>query len=1059
MGNVFSSFALRPAQSSGLSPSPTEETGQKVPSVQETHAEEELKSSVTDEKPLEEPESNDTSYGVEATAVRTLAASTGTVAILGTTAKVKELSEPAIADIGQSLAETEINDANEITSKVLSQKDKTDIVVSTEKEEVPIEGVANTLNKSIEEQSKKCEGILENKEDLHTLEIDIGNQLREGKDEIKEEKDVGKKKEKIEDIMEGSEVKDKEVEHTDEITVKEGNIDQSLVSVHDKLETLSTPESTNAYSTNIVVGIEKEPVRIVDYQEKKDRAHEPKIVEEMSVKKEEIVSKVNHPGDSGFKKEEDFEKNVSIEKQKTELINEESPKKNSISIEELSKTTPESEQVSPEASKTEEENDISSEQLKTNSLSDMSLSENLNSEGEEAAREAAKALELREMVASLSATANSITLDTDISENINNSKDVSISNTAVSPSLHSSEKPGQVTEESSTPNDVPDEKQEVNIDKSIEIAHNMSDHSSEIEISAVSIPETSEETISTSENSQEEKEPKQDIKKDPENFVDTSKLKIIEYDIQDKENDEKEMEMQINEEKEADIDIIDKTIIQKTPVENQESENQQKCILDSKESEENAVEGEVNGSKEKEVELENNERVSDIIKLEPSETKEQIEEHEKTDLTVSLNHYTKEQIHDKEVEGEQIEKENKVMEKPEVKEDDHETIAAATIIQSSFRGYQVRKHLKEDEDEEVIKQMLGEEEENSFEEEKNLLNESLTITPEVFDKKGLVEVQENDLSTRSESIISETEEEKAKHLPESLMKIAQAEVDRICKEAENATQSLMTPPQVKDSLDIEAQEEDFPAPPDELLTSESQNEEIKEDHSSSGTTEPTMPLGSNHTEGDSSKTEDTTAPSLAESEMPKAAGQTPSLQNDDFRLESSVTENVNTEIALQRDSTEGELTMEEDSTREDDVLPPTQSYIVRKIDDEDSLSPEEEKAATVIQAGYRGFKTRKRLREESSTNSNTGTVEQEYIDNESSGFKISVKDDGESINSDSQSDDKSEKDLNDSAKKIQAGVRGYLVRKKQKVERDAAVTIQSHFRGFKTRQRLKQEST
>lgn len=70
-------------------------------------------------------------------------------------------------------------------------------------------------------------------------------------------------------------------------------------------------------------------------------------------------------------------------------------------------------------------------------------------------------------------------------------------------------------------------------------------------------------------------------------------------------------------------------------------------------------------------------------------------------------------------------------------------------------------------------------------------------------------------------------------------------------------------------------------------------------------------------------------------------------------------------------------------------------------------------------------------------------------------MKSSIKDEGESNNSDSPS----EIELNDSAKKIQAGMRGYLVRKKQKVERDAAVTIQSHFRGFKTRQRLKQKST
>lgn len=37
------------------------------------------------------------------------------------------------------------------------------------------------------------------------------------------------------------------------------------------------------------------------------------------------------------------------------------------------------------------------------------------------------------------------------------------------------------------------------------------------------------------------------------------------------------------------------------------------------------------------------------------------------------------------------------------------------------------------------------------------------------------------------------------------------------------------------------------------------------------------------------------------------------------------------------------------------------------------------------------------------------------------------------------------------ATKIQAGFRGFLVRKKQKMETDAAVKIQSSFRGFKAR--------
>lgn len=40
------------------------------------------------------------------------------------------------------------------------------------------------------------------------------------------------------------------------------------------------------------------------------------------------------------------------------------------------------------------------------------------------------------------------------------------------------------------------------------------------------------------------------------------------------------------------------------------------------------------------------------------------------------------------------------------------------------------------------------------------------------------------------------------------------------------------------------------------------------------------------------------------------------------------------------------------------------------------------------------------------------------------------------------------------ATKIQAGVRGYLVRKKQKQEADAATKIQAGFRGFKARKEL-----
>ncbi|XP_050071589.1 IQ domain-containing protein N [Anopheles maculipalpis] len=42
-----------------------------------------------------------------------------------------------------------------------------------------------------------------------------------------------------------------------------------------------------------------------------------------------------------------------------------------------------------------------------------------------------------------------------------------------------------------------------------------------------------------------------------------------------------------------------------------------------------------------------------------------------------------------------------------------------------------------------------------------------------------------------------------------------------------------------------------------------------------------------------------------------------------------------------------------------------------------------------------------------------------------------------------------------SATKIQANVRGFLVRKKQKMATEAATKIQASFRGFKTRKELK----
>lgn len=96
----------------------------------------------------------------------------------------------------------------------------------------------------------------------------------------------------------------------------------------------------------------------------------------------------------------------------------------------------------------------------------------------------------------------------------------------------------------------------------------------------------------------------------------------------------------------------------------------------------------------------------------------------------------------------------------------------------------------------------------------------------------------------------------------------------------------------------------------------------------------------------------------------------------------------------------------------------------------------EENAATKIQANFRGYRVRKQLKDTSPTVTNVETVDGNI---ETSKIDKDVK----------------LKEEDKSATKIQAGVRGFLVRKKQKLATDAATKIQSTFRGFKTRKDLK----
>lgn len=117
-----------------------------------------------------------------------------------------------------------------------------------------------------------------------------------------------------------------------------------------------------------------------------------------------------------------------------------------------------------------------------------------------------------------------------------------------------------------------------------------------------------------------------------------------------------------------------------------------------------------------------------------------------------------------------------------------------------------------------------------------------------------------------------------------------------------------------------------------------------------------------------------------------------------------------------------------------------------------SSSISEEDAATKIQAGFRGYRVRKQLKQNCNGRSTTGGVDSQNrnhhhhhhhrVNDEMNGhprFKSANK----------------ALDREKCATKIQAGIRGFLVRKKQRVAADAAVKIQAGFRGFRARKQLK----
>ncbi|EDW13706.1 abnormal spindle-like microcephaly-associated protein homolog [Drosophila mojavensis] len=140
-------------------------------------------------------------------------------------------------------------------------------------------------------------------------------------------------------------------------------------------------------------------------------------------------------------------------------------------------------------------------------------------------------------------------------------------------------------------------------------------------------------------------------------------------------------------------------------------------------------------------------------------------------------------------------------------------------------------------------------------------------------------------------------------------------------------------------------------------------------------------------------------------------------------------------------------------------------YIYPSSPESESSLQSEENAATKIQAGFRGYRVRKQLYRISKSNSSRN-IGQRFGNHHqpSSGVRRQQRQQCSHTYDTMEDNQKQIPKANDvsalsdvnsvearSAIKIQAGFRGFLVRKKQKIATDAAVKIQSSFRGFKAR--------
>ncbi|KAL6423109.1 hypothetical protein ACFW04_010539 [Cataglyphis niger] len=112
-------------------------------------------------------------------------------------------------------------------------------------------------------------------------------------------------------------------------------------------------------------------------------------------------------------------------------------------------------------------------------------------------------------------------------------------------------------------------------------------------------------------------------------------------------------------------------------------------------------------------------------------------------------------------------------------------------------------------------------------------------------------------------------------------------------------------------------------------------------------------------------------------------------------------------------------------------------------------------AATKIQANFRGYRVRKQLKEftprrrQSQQQQHQDLQEQQQNQQQQQEYSKPKEHLFKRQNTREALEEKS-------ATKIQAGIRGFLVRKRQQAVQAAATRIQASFRGFKTRKLLKQ---